>query len=103
MAQDDDGGFLGTTYISHGDDHSSSGDNTETPGPVEASPDADTVPFSPTHDKHDIDELLHHIEALEAQLQSYEEDTEEHLARLDRLSGHSISPEERAYRIQEDS
>ncbi len=103
---DDTSGFLGITYISHGDDHKKNddtdGDDAKTK--LAGTEKADKAKHTAKHPESDELEALHHeLEVLESRLQTYEVETEERLKHLERLAGHPVSPEEKVFRIQEDS
>lgn len=102
MTHDDDSdGFLGTTFIPHGNSHShsiSEGDaEVTTPKPTEEKPKK-----KPTSSEN-TEKLERRIQELEAELQSYEANADERLKHLERMAGHPISDAERAFRIQENS
>ena len=102
MAHDDDSdGFLGTTFIPHGNSHSHSVSENDaeatTPKPTEEKPKKKPASAEST------EKLERRIQELEAELQAYEANADERLKHLERMAGHPISDAERAFRIQEDS
>ncbi|PID98797.1 hypothetical protein CSA80_05050 [Candidatus Saccharibacteria bacterium] len=102
MAQDTDtDGFLGITYISHNDQNLDC-------APAEANSNDQTLKNTKqahaqrTNDE-DLQAIRRELAALESRLKQYENETAERLDHLERLAGHPLSPEEKVYRIQEDS
>ncbi len=97
----DTDGFLGTTYISHGDDHQDDKhDDPENDAPDEK---MKSHPEQSRSEATEIEALEQEIRQLESHLQSYEVETDERLQHLEHLAGHSLSPEEKVFGIQEDS
>ena len=108
MAHDDDaGGFLGITYISHGKDHKKGqAEESRKPAveePAKKSRKPDTEKQAKREESAEIARLERELAAVESALQQYQSQTAERLDHLERLAGHPISPEEKVYRIQEDS
>ncbi len=102
MARDNDtDGFLGITYIPHGNDHAvavsdSAAQEKSSDKPKKSVKRSDTT-------SAEVQKMHEQLAALEKELQEYELETEERLKHLERMAGHPITAEEKVFRIQEDS
>ncbi len=101
MVRDDEAeGFLGVTYIPHGSDHHAQKDATEEDKISEKH--KKTAKQIDANDEQ-LQKMHQELATLEKQLHEYEIETEERLKHLERLAGHPMTPQEKVFRIQEDS
>lgn len=104
MHTDDE--FDGTTYIDHGShgvtDESEVAESNNTPLVEHSVPPAAAT--RPTSLDDELETLEERVAKLEAELSKYEESNDKKLKSVEKLAKKNhVSPEERYYRIQEDS